>query len=170
MGKPTTDASGDAPATSLLSSVAGLLESGVMGIFGTASGSAGGDREAMSHAHGDHVGQKNKASMFVVSASPRTSHKQQSNTHGAALIYKHGSDSGSYCDMPELNRLGGGATCPASSEEEEVRTYVFMFGGVNLFVCLDVLERPIQTVQKLLCAYTYTTSQIDKTQERRSLS
>lgn len=116
MGKPTTDASGGAPATSLFSSVADLLESSMMGMFGTVNGSAGGGRASMSHADGDHLGQK-KTGMFVASASPGTSSKQP-NTH-VAFVYKHGSDSGSQFDMPKLDRLGGN-TCPASSEEEEV--------------------------------------------------
>lgn len=109
-------------APSLLSSVAGLLESSVMGVFGPSKGDKMSVSRSSCPRQGDHVLMgKVETSVAVPSAGSAAGASQKLD----GPLARESSD-----DMPELERLGR-VTCPASSEDEtrseEVRSYFFIF-------------------------------------------
>lgn len=125
MGKPVQDAMGAGPAASLLSSVAGLLESGMVGVFGTGN-NGGGNRASMSRDVGvtDKICTKWDCAPSVANSSPRINMHVKSSSREKNLDSKQASEDSGSDDMPELERLGR-STCPASSEEEEVSVCFF---------------------------------------------
>lgn len=118
MGKQAQDAHGSAMSgTSLLGVVAGLLESGMMDVFGTGGSTGDGGSRATPKSYGG--GSADHASSGRPMTAEESPQRHGMMTDSGLSLNKRGADSDPYCDMPELDRLGM-ITCPVSSEEEEV--------------------------------------------------
>lgn len=118
MGKHGQDAHGGAmPGSSLLGVVAGLLESGMIDVFGTGSSTGDGGGRASPKSYGD--GDADHASSGRPITADESSQRHVMMADSGLSFSKRSPDSDPYCDMPELDRLGI-ITCPVSSEEEEV--------------------------------------------------